>query len=271
MPDSAAVPGSTPPSPRLTVVGNALHDLPADLRLALTRLRVGLLKALGDDLVCLVAYGSATRPDRPRHRGDVDTHGVLRVAPDPEAATRIEQVHDAIAAEFGIEWDSWYILERDARRPEPPSHALRRDLVDRSWSLHRAHWLAGEYILLHGSPAAELVPPPTWPELEAGLRGEAASILRELAAGRDDAPFAAYAVANACRILYSITSRDVVVSKRAALSWGRAHLPETWAPAIESAERVSDGDELAGDAQAVRAHLGEIIAAAELACARPAG
>lgn len=219
-----------------------LDVLPSNARDACIHLRDGLEALLGQDLVALWAYGAATFPDRPKRLGDVDTHGILAVRPTQEIAAAIDELHAASADAANIEWDSWYVVEADARRPEPPNHAFRDDLVDWAWPLHRAHWLAGQYVGLSGRSPDELVPPPTWAELVEGLEEELEYIDEVLAEGRDDAEHSAFVTWNACRILYSLETRDVVVSKRAASSWALEHLPSRWHDAIRAAGRVYDGE-----------------------------
>jgi hypothetical protein len=245
-----------------------LESLPEEVRLACMRLCNELKDLLGPELISLWAYGAATRPDRPKRLGDVDTHGVLRSRPARHTAVRIEELHAAIARDLGIEWDSWYVVGKDARSAPPPKHALRENLVDSSWSLHRAHWLAGEYVLLHGCTAANLIQPPTWPEMEAGLRGELSFLTRLSEEGGRDADHTAYAVSNACRIIYSLENRNVVVSKRAAALWALEHMPASWQPAISAAIRVYDGEDDKQDASVLQRSMAPIIAAAaeRLAC-----
>ena len=239
-----------------------LEALPEAVRLACARLRDGLHDLLGPELVSLWAYGATTRPDRPKRLGDVDTHGVLQNRPGVLIADRIDELHAAIARDSEIEWDSWYVLEEDARSAAPPIHALREELVDSSWSLHRAHWLAGEYVLLHGCAAADLVRPPTWAEMEAGLRGELSFITQSIEDGKTDAGDTAYAVSNACRIIYSVENRDVVVSKRAAALWALEHMPASWRPAIRAALRVYDGEDGEQDTALLQQSMPTIVAAA---------
>lgn len=62
-------------------------------------------------------------------------------------------MHAAICHGTGVEWDSWYVLEADASRAGIPRHAFRQGLADTAWALHRAHWLAGRYVLLAGAGA----------------------------------------------------------------------------------------------------------------------
>lgn len=238
-----------------------LDALPPTVREACARLRDGLQSLLGHDLIGLWAYGAATFPDRPNRLGDVDTHGVLVSTLPPKTATAVDELHESVAQESGIEWDSWYILEADARGSKPPSHAFRKNLVDRAWALHRAHWLAEQYVALQGCPPSDLVQPPNWAELEEGLKGELDFIEGLLTEGRDDADHAAFAIWNACRIIYSLETHDVVVSKRAAALWGLQNLSSKWHAAIRAAGRVYDG-QAADDDEAVRSSLVNIVSAA---------
>lgn len=237
-----------------------LDDLPPEVRLACSRLRDELRALLGPRLAALWAYGAATRPDRPKRLGDVDIHCVITDVPDHATSARIAELQDAIADETGVEWDNWYIVARDARGADPPRHALLPELVDDAWSLHRAHWLAGEYVALHGLAPADLVLPPTWPELLDGLDGELQFI--EGLLGEDDVSVGhrAYAVCNACRVVYSIENRTVVVSKRAAARWALDHLSPTWRPAIVAALGYYDDEPV--DSAVLESSVSGIVAAA---------
>lgn len=239
----------------------SLDELPATVRDACRRLRTGLIDVLGSELVALWVYGAVTFPDRPRRLGDVDTHGVLAGRPNRATASAIDEVHQVIARDCGVKWDSWYILESDARRADPPSHVLRADLEDEAWALHRAHWLAGRFVALHGRLPSELVPEPMWPELEDGLREELAYIDELRAEGRDDLGHCAFMVLNACRIICSLRGRNVVLSKRAAAKWALQHLPRPWHEAIRAGERFYDDKSEENDNRVLKSSLTEIVSA----------
>jgi hypothetical protein len=244
-----------------------LAALPNAVRVACGDLRDGLVSILGDDLVALWVYGAVTFEDRPRRLGDVDTHAVVGSPVAPRIARAIDELHESIGRERGVEWDSWYVFERDMPSAELPPHAFRENLVDRAWALHRAHWLAGQYVLLHGRAPSDLVRAPTWAELEDALRSELRFVDEMVRRGPRDAEHAAFVVWNGCRIVYSVRTRDVVVSKRAAARWALDHLPHSWHEAILAAGRAYDARLGPGDAAVLWAAADPIVAAvqAELA------
>lgn len=239
-----------------------LGALPSSARDACIELREGLESLLGEDLVALWAYGAATFADRPNRLGDVDTYGILASRPTQETAVAIDRLHAVSAEAARIEWDSWYVLEANARFSQPPTHAFRSDLVDQSWALHRAHWLAGQYVGLSGRSPRRIVQSPTWPELREGLDGEFLFMERLLAEDRDEAGESAFLTWNACRIIYSLETRNVVVSKKAAAGWALEHLPGKWHKAIRAAGRVYDGVADGEDEAVLRAQRSEIVDAA---------
>jgi hypothetical protein len=251
------------------VVSASLDRLPLVAATACSRLREELGQILGDELVALWAYGSVTFPDPPRRLGDVDVHALLSTPPDTRLVRRIRSAHDRLAREVGVEWDAWYVLASEAGGSSFPRHLLRQaEMRDEAWALHRAHWLAGRYVLLYGRRPEEIVPVPTWAELEEGLRLELAHIERHVAARENDPHEAAYALLNGCRILASLETRDVVISKRDACAWGLEHLPLRWHEAARVAARVYDAEADPEDAEVLSEAMAPFIAMVSLAIAR---
>ena len=244
-----------------------LEALPEAVQAACRELRDGLAGLLGDELVALWVYGAVTLEDRPRRLGDVDTHAIVASPVEVPTAWAIDALHEATGRAHGVEWDSWYVHQADVASPRPPPHAFRAGLVDLAWALQRAHWLAGQYVPLHGRAPAGLVPTPTWQELADALRAELAFVEQVAERGPRDAEHAAFAVWNGCRIVYSHRTQDVVVSKRAVARWALAHLPAGWHPAIAAAGRAYDASMESGDAALLWAAVPEVITAvrAELA------
>lgn len=239
-----------------------LDELPAVVRNACVELCDQLAELVGDELVALWTFGAVTFPDRPKRLGDLDTYGVLVSRPDSELAAAIDEIHESIAQTCGVEWDSWYVIVSDARRIEPPPHALRAQLVDEAWALHRAHWLAGRYVMLYGRHPLDFVQRPDWDQLRHGLLGEVRYIENFVHSNRNDAGHAAFAIWNGCRIIYSLETRDVVVSKRAAGEWALDHLPGSWNAGLRAARRVYDGDTRKGDEVVLQTLMPEVVAAA---------
>ena len=101
-----------------------------------------------------------------------------------------------------LEWDNWYITADEAKQSRPPTHAFRDDRTDQSWAIQRAHWLAGGYWSLHGSPPDAMVPAPTTAEIAANLQEELEHLERHVVAGDYTDPYeATYAILNGSRIL----------------------------------------------------------------------
>jgi len=240
--------------------GVRLHGVPEPARTAWSALRDRLLSLLGDDLVAMWAHGGTTSVGGPAHDGDLDTHVILSRRPDRGTARRIEEAHGATADEHGVEWDVWYLVVGDARRSDPPPHAWREGRRDTSWALHRAHWLAGRYVNLHGAEPDEIVAPPTWDEFESELDRELEHIERHLVEGDTDPYEATYAILNGSRILCSLETHDVVISKRAAGAWALEHRPGRWGPALRAALRSYDGQRTEDDVGLLAAEMAPFIA-----------
>ena len=233
--------------------------IPADIapraRAAWSDLRDQLVSALGDDLVAMWAHGGMTVADSSAHAGDLDTHVILGRRPTEQTARRVEEIHQATSVVHAVEWDTWYLLVDDARRSDPPSHAWHEGKRDTSWAIHRAHWLAGRYVNLHGPEPEEIVRSPTWDEILGELDRELEHVERHVAEGDTDPYEAAYAILNGSRILRSLETRDVVISKPGAGAWALEHLPARWHDAVRAALRCHAGHGTAGDADLLAAQM----------------
>ena len=112
--------------------------------------------------------------------------------------------------------------------------------------------LAGRYVLLHGTAAAEIVPQPTRDELSHALASEIVHLERHVEAGDTDLYESTYAILNGSRIIRTLETGDAAISKREAGPWGLAHLPDRWHPVLQAAIRAYEG-RAAGDDEAVLA------------------
>jgi hypothetical protein len=237
-----------------------LAQLPEPARIAWTGLRNELEAILGEDLVAMWAHGGTVAIEGPPRSADLDTYVIVRRPIDEPTAEAIEGVHAIIGEHMGVEWDAWYVLEEDARRPGSPRHAWREDRLDTSWAINRAHWLAGRYVLLYGREPAEIVPPPAWPELEIDLDRELEHLEAHVAEGDTDPYEATYAILNGSRIVRAIETGDVAISKRAAGLWGLDHLPDRWHPALRAAGRAYDGQASVEDVDLVASEMAPFVA-----------
>lgn len=238
----------------------AVEALPTTARTAWLALRDELRRILGDDLVAMWAYGGTVSIDDPARAGDLDTYVILSRRPDEATARAIEDTQDTIASGHGVEWDTWYVVADDARSADPPRHAWREERRDTSWAINRAHWLAGRHARLHGPEPAELVMAPTWEELENELSRELEHIERHVVEGDTDPYEATYAFLNGSRILHSLETRSVAISKRAAGTWALDHLPARWHVALGAALRTCDGGPADGDQALIAGEMAPFIA-----------
>jgi hypothetical protein len=214
---------------------------------------------LGEDLVAMWAHGGTTSIGDPPHAGDLDTYVIVGRRPDEATIRRIEEAQNATGEAHGVEWDAWYVLAEDARGSEPPPHAWREGSRDTSWAIHRAHWLAGRYVTLHGAEPRALVIAPTPEELSGELDRELEHIERHVSEGDTDAFEATYAILNGSRILRALATRDVVISKRAAGTWALEHLPARWHHAVRAAMRSYDGRGRTEDDAVLAAEMGPFV------------
>ena len=235
-----------------------LESLPPTVLAVCLRLRDGLSRILGGDLVALWAHGASVSPDTPARLGDVDTLGILPGRCDRKTAARIDALHSSLEAEYDVEIDGWYVLLADAQKSEPPPHAFRPGLVDESWALHRAHLLAGRCAAIHGANPQIILPVPTWLELEQTLQHEFRFVEEHLDS-LASAGIAPYAVLNCCRIAYSIESHDVVTSKREAAVWALEGLPGHWHQLIRAATRWYDRAEEPEDQTLLKSQTVEFV------------
>jgi len=213
-----------------------ITSLPEDIQKICLALSDGLGYILGKKLFALYVYGAATDPAA-APTGDIDFHAFLTEPLITEERTEILEFHDRIAFLFpplGAELDGYYVLFEDARLKLSPIHQLQSSIQDNSWALHRAHMLAGRCVVLYGPDPVEILPIPTWAELDNSLQNELSYVEEHL----DKYP--AYCILNLCRLLYSYSTKEVVISKFAAAKWAYWIFPH-WQQIIELARKSYAG------------------------------
>ena len=253
-------------------VSIAIDDLPGAAASASLRLRDELLAILGADLVSMWLHGGTTFADRPARPGDLDICAVIaNLAPDERTPrvwradpgsrpSRIYAAQESIARENGVDFDNMYLLADEVGRGRLPSSAFERNRWETGWAIDRAHWLAGQYVLLHGRPPEELVAAPTTAELHRALDRELEHLERHVYEGDADDPFeATYAILNGCRILHTLEAGSPVISKRSAGAWGLENLAQRWHRAIQAAIRSYDGSGSAEDIETLRGTMAPFV------------
>jgi hypothetical protein len=213
-----------------------LGQLPPATRNAVTGLRRGLNEILGEDVAAVWLYGGSLFSSVAL---DIDLHILLARTPNESEGQEIRELHATTSnnERWVDEFDSWYVLLRDARRAEPPPNVgpWHPGVLDSHWSLHRAHWLAGACIVVHGVPPSEVVQPPTWDEIENTLREELKDEARD--GGREGAAASPYWTLQLCRVLASLETLDVVRSKLDSGAWALERLPAETHQIIKAAMR----------------------------------
>ena len=240
--------------------GVQLDEIAKPARTAWASLRDQLRTILGDDLSAMWGHGGSASAGGPPHHGDLDTHILLSQQPDHIVVRQLEEAELGLARRHGMETDSWYVLADDAHGADPPRHAWRDGRRDTSWAIHRAHWLAGRYVALHGAEPNEIVMSPSWDELQGELSRELEHIERHVVEGDTDPYEATYALLNGSRILHAVETHNVALSKRAAGLWALEHLPATWHPGLEAALRSYDGQVSDGDIDLLATAMAPFVA-----------
>ena len=251
----------------------SIDDLPDAARAASLALREGLVGILGDDLVAIWLHGGTTFADRPLVPGDLDICVVVaQVSPserrpedwfeDPSSRpSRLVTMTKSIEADHGVDFDTSYFLESEMGGDERPGGAFWERRRDNGWAIERAHWLAGQYLLLYGRPPEGLVVAPSEAQLMLALDRELEHLERHVYEGDAENPYeASYAVFNGCRILHTLEAGSPVLSKRSAGAWGLEHLSPSWHPAIQAAARAYDGVASNKDKELLRATMAPFVA-----------
>jgi len=245
--------------------GIPICDLPPDAAAAGEHLRDALLAILGDDLVAMWMDGGTTFPDRPLVPGDLDVCVVVtnltaderdpgRWHDDLESRpARVAATQQLLERSHGRHIDASYFVVDEIGTHDRPGAAFFATRRDNGWPVVRAHWLAGQYVHLHGRRPEDLVLPPTEEDLRRALSREIEHLERHVYEGDAADPYeATYAIWNGCRILRTLATGSPVVSKRSAGAWGLANLHERWHPAIHAAGRSYDGIASADDNEVLR-------------------
>lgn len=245
--------------------GIPISDLPPVAAAAAQYFSDLLIPILGDDLLSVFVHGGTTFPDRPEVPGDLDLGVVVAsVSPDERdpgrwhkhpasRPARVAAAQISVEKKFQRDIDATYLVLEEVGGHDRPGGAFFLARRFNGWPVLRAHWLAGQYVLIHGRSPDDLVQPPTAEDLRRCLSREIEHLERHVYEGDAADPYeATYAIWNGCRILYTLATGNPVISKRSAGTWALDHLVERWHPAIRAAGRSYDGTATPEDRELLR-------------------
>jgi hypothetical protein len=251
----------------------SLAEMPPAAAQAGLQLRDAAIRIFDDDLTAMWVDGGITFPDRPLVPGDLDVWIVLtNVTPkerDPgtwrnnpqSRPVRLLTAQHSVEAEHGRSIDAGHLLVEETGGHDQPSAAFNAAGRHGRWSVVRAHWLAGQYVHLHGRRPEELVVAPRQDDLRRELSREIEHLERHVYEGDAADPYeATFAIWNGCRVLYTLTTGSPVISKRSAGAWALANLPERWHPAVHAAGRSYDGVATEDDNELLRVTMPPFVA-----------
>jgi hypothetical protein len=221
-----------------------------DARALAEAVRDALVRALGDELLCVVVHGSLAMGCYRVPKADVDMLAVCRHTLPPNQRRRVAEALigalDARGSGAGIEFS---LVTAEAARAEHPMafevHVcgdcgslieMRENRFDYAQT-HTDPDLAAHVmvarsrgVVLYGSPAADVFAPVPWRHYLDALEVDLQRALARLA----ESPV--WFVLNACRVLQIDALREAtVMSKAEGALWGLDHLPEQYRPLIAAA------------------------------------
>lgn len=176
---------------------------------------------------------------------DVDFHALLAYPLTDRDRGAVRELHRDLAERWplGDELDGYCLLALRCREVRVADRPGVWGATSSAWALDRAHVLAGRFMLMLGDDPRAILTEPTWAELEACLSAVMSYII-----DHPEPAAAAFSVRSACRVLYSVRTRDVVISKYQAAQWGIAELPN-WSGLLEAAVRSYTSSDTASDRQ----------------------
>lgn len=208
----------------------------------LAELLAGMQDALGGDLVGLYLVGSFAVGDADEH-SDVDFIAVTNDDVSDGQLARLQALHErlyALPSAWAQHLEGSYVPRDTLRRKNADTYWFldngSRELVrDTHCNTELVRWVLREHPnVLHGPEPATLVDPVS-PEQ---LRAEARVVAEEYAVWAHEGPMSGwkqpYLVTTCCRLLHTLETGRIE-SKRTALEWARAALPDEWRGLVQRA------------------------------------
>jgi hypothetical protein len=214
-----------------------------EANLLLSALRPGVQDVLGEKLVGLYLYGSATTGDFDAGVSDIDLLAAISTELADAEFEALRQMHDDVVCKH-IGWDDRVEVQyvptdglasfRDRTSSIAvisPGEPLNRKDAGSDWLMN--WYLVREYgVTLIGPEPAAIIPPINRNEFVQAVRDYAVWQVQNSDRIRG-AKSQSYAVLTGCRALYTVTHHEHVSKQEAAL-WACQEMPE-WAPLIRQA------------------------------------
>ncbi len=212
------------------------EDLPEEVRELLGRFAPSVRQALGDEVVGIYLWGSATLGGYRAGLSDVDLLVLLKTDPAEHTVALLTPVHDALVAEHG-EWSNRlevaYVGTASLRAFRERPHPIARISPGEPLNLREAddQWLIDWYqvrehgIAVFGAALRDAVPHISTDELRAEARRQLVGWVQRVPSARAGASYLAYVVLVASRALYA-SEQGGQTSKPAAGEWIASSFPE---------------------------------------------
>jgi predicted nucleotidyltransferase len=208
----------------------------------------GVSEALGDNFVGFYLCGSLALGGFDPDTSDVDVLVVTgRPVSDAEFAA-LKALHEALPAEgndFSLDYDVYYVDRETIRRfAEGQRHVKVGTGEPFSWRQNRANWALERWIVrergvtVAGPDPKSLIDPVSPDDLRSAASAELRARLQNWTDGswpREELAHLgtqAFEIETVCRALLTVESGEVS-SKRVAVEWALASLPESWLELIE--------------------------------------
>ena len=225
-------------------------NFPPDVTGMLDALLAGIHASLGDNLVGVYVRGSLVLGDFSAETSDIDVLAVTERPVDEMEFATLVALHRHLAAKplpYADRIEIAYVDRAAIRRFEP---GLRHPTLGRgevlAWSEHHDNWILERWavrehgVTLVGPDPRTLIDPIAPDALRAAVRTR----LHDWAAwaNQPDDPdwllpraHKAYVVETMCRALAALASSELP-SKRGAVAWAMATLPEPWRTTVERSQ-----------------------------------
>ena len=221
---------------------------------AITQAFVGGVTAVLDaKLYGIYMYGATVFPDAGPIQ-DIDCHVILNERLSVNERAALLKLHQDLAVRYpplGGEIDAYFVLLDAAKGFSSPQHQLDMKIFDSSWALHCAHVRAGRYVTLWGADPLEVFPTPSWTDVALALEGELDYVRSHLC-------YPAYCILNLCRIVYSHSEKNPVVSKNFSGLWASERFPQ-WNSLIEAAMRFYSKEHSEEDVRLLGEQLNDFL------------